>query len=165
MARLVDAEVQLAGDEGTICVNLRDRAIDYRLQLAGVLHFSSFGQNLASFVGSEPGGIAHRLEGISRLFDFQEEGFDHEFLNTGWLPEDSLGVDVDVKMPGLDSAPDPSFFQGLALGGLTVREVRFGRPLGKGPLAVAIGADQQELYGRTLAAIAYGGYLQRQCEP
>jgi hypothetical protein len=51
---------------------------------------------------------------------FQQESLHDEFLGATALRGDAFGVEVEVKMLGLDDADGPGLFQRLALGGLAV---------------------------------------------
>ena len=84
---------------------------------------------------------------------------EREFLHSTGLPEDSFGVDVEMKMARLDRAEGTGFFRGFTLRSLAVRQARIDASLGKGPLVSAVGIDQQELHRRALPAVADCGDL------
>src|ERR1019366_5158915 len=107
--------------------------------------FAALGQDNARFSCIEPGGIAVVFLGAASLADVHQESFDHVFLHAAGLPEDALGVNVDVEMAGLDDADSARFFFGFAFGGLAVREAGVGGSLGKCSLAAAVGMDPQKL--------------------
>ena len=66
--------------------------------------------------------MAHRFIGAALLVDFHQKSFDHELLHSAGLPEHTFRVNVEMKMARFDGADGTSFFGGLALGGLAVRE-------------------------------------------
>ena len=72
---------------------------------------------------------------------FHEERLDDVLLHPFRLPEDALGVKVEMEMAGFDDAHGSGFFEGLAFGSLAVREASLGCAFGKGPLAAAICVD------------------------
>src|ERR1035437_10283923 len=82
------------------------RAVDYGLEFVGVFDFPALGQDSARFSRVEPGGIAVVFLGSASLADVHQERFDHIFLHAALLPEDALGVNVDVEMTGLDCAEE-----------------------------------------------------------
>ena len=139
-------------------------AVDYRLQFARVLHFAAFGESDARLVGAQPRGIAIVFMRPTCLANLHQKGLDHVLLHTSGLPEDSLGVKVDVEVPGLDDADGACFFAGFAFGCLAVRETSVGGSLGKRPLVAAVGVYQQKLGVRVLPAVADGCDLQRESE-
>src|SRR5258708_29938770 len=78
--------------------------------------------------------MAQRFIRAAHLLDFHQEGFDDEFLHSSGLPENSLGVDVEMKVPRLDGTEGAGFFRSLTLGGLAVREAGLRGPFWEGPL-------------------------------
>ena len=106
--------------------------------------------------------MAHGLIGPALLVDFHQKSFHHKFLHAAGLPEHPFGVNVEMKVARLDGAESAGFFRGFALGGLAVREARFRRSLGEGPLISAVGVDQQELHRGAALAVTDCGHLQRQ---
>src|SRR6202040_2454888 len=117
------------------------------LELVGVFFFAALGEDDACFVCLEPGGIAVVFFGVAGLANFHQKSFYHIFLHAARLPEHSLGVNVNVKMAGLDDADGSSFFSGFAFCGLAVREAGLGGSLGECPLVAAVGMNQQEIDG------------------
>ena len=105
-----------------------------------------------------------RLQGRARSFDFEEKSLDDEFLDSGGLPEDALGMEVEVEVLEVDGAGDASFFEGLQSSGLTVREMRLGGAFGKGPLTAAAVVDQEKLDVGTATTVAHGCDLQGQSD-
>src|SRR5713226_7818235 len=138
------------------------RPVDYRLEFVRVFDFAAFGQDNARLFCVEPAGIAKVFLGTASLADFHQESLDHIFLHTACLPEDALRVNIDVEMTRLNDADGARFFLGFAFSRLAVREARFGRPLGKRPLAAAVGMDQQKLGMRIHPPVADGSDLQGQ---
>src|SRR6476660_4053917 len=99
---------------------------------------------------------------MAHMFYFHQESFDGKLLYSGRLPENSLGVGIDMKMPWLDVAVSASFFPGFALGGLTVGQVGFRSTFRESPLVPAVGIYQQEFHRSAAAAVAHCSDLQRQ---
>src|ERR1019366_890173 len=104
------------------------RAINHGLEFVGVFDFAAFGQDHARSFCIEPGGVAVVFLGTASLADVHQKSFDHVFLHAAGLPEDALGVNVDVEMAGLDDADGARFFLGFAFRGLAVREAGVGGP-------------------------------------
>ena len=82
-------------------------------------------------------------------------------LHAAWLPEDTLGVKVEVKVARFDDAPRTGLFDCLTFRGLTVGKPGLCGAFGEGPLAAAIGSYQQKFNGGAAPAIADGRNLQR----
>src|ERR1022692_3880252 len=135
----------LAGCRHAERADALERSVDYGLEFVSVFDFAALGQEHARSVSIEPGGITVVFIGSARLPDVHQEGFDDILLHASGLPEHAFGMNVNVEVSRLDEADGARFFFGFALGGLAVREARFGGSLGKCPLAAAIGVDQQKL--------------------
>jgi len=107
-----------------------DCAVDYSLELVGVFDFAALGQDHARSFCVEPGWVAVVFLGLAGLADFHEEGFDYVFLHAAGMPEDALGVDVDVEVVGLDDAGGSGFFLGLRSAAWLCERRGSGAPLG-----------------------------------
>src|SRR2546423_14386847 len=105
-----------------IKLNALERAINHRFQFVSVLYFAAFDQLPPGVFRTEPGGMPHRFVSPAKLLNFHQEGLDHILLHATGLPEHSLGMNVEMKVPRLDRAQRSGLFGGLAFGGLTVRE-------------------------------------------
>ena len=137
-------------------------AVDHGLEFVRVFYFAALGEDDACFFCIEPGGIAAVFFRVAGLANFHQKSFYHIFLHTAGLPEHSLGVNVNVKMAGLDDADGSRFFSGFAFCGPAMREARLGGSLGKCPLVAAIGMNQQKLDVRIYPPVADGSHLQGQ---
>lgn len=160
-ARSVVAQRISASRGHTHRANALERTVNYGLEFVGVFHFAALGEDNAGFVGVEPSGIAVVFFGLTRVPDFHQECFDYIFLHTPGLPEDPLGVNVDVEMAGLDDADSSRFFSGLAFGGLTMRKAGLRCTFRKRPLAAAIGMNKKKFDTRIHPPIAHSGDLKR----
>ena len=134
-------------------------AVNNSLEFASVFDFPSLGQYYPSPVGVEPGRIAESLIGPTGLLYFHQKCLDYVFLHASALPENTLGVNVNVEVTWLNDSDGASFLLGFAFGRLTVRKARFGRTFRKRPLAAAVGVDEQKLGVRVAPPVADGGYL------
>jgi len=94
---------------------------------------------------------------------FQQKCFYYELLNAPALPEHAFGMDIQLKMFGLDDADNPGLFPCLRFSGLAVRQMPFGIALGKSPFVPAVGIHQKKFDGGRPLAVAHRSYLQRQC--
>jgi hypothetical protein len=146
-------------------LNLFEGPVHDCLQFAGIFQFAAFGEDSLGILGREPGGMAHFLLRTADVLHFHEEGFDHEFLYAGRLPENPFGVNVLVKMARLDASASASFFRGFAFRRLAVGQGGSRVALGEGPFISAVRVDQKELDQRPAPVIAHGSYLQRQLKP
>src|SRR6266849_61165 len=100
--------------------DLLQRPVNDHLQFPRVPDLAPFGEDFLGFFGSAPSRIAHRLVGLPILLYFQQEGLDDKFLHSGRLPKNALGMDIEVEMPRLNAAANPSLFPCLALRSLTM---------------------------------------------
>jgi hypothetical protein len=57
-----------------------------------------------------------------QLIYFQQESFYDKLLDPGRFPEDALGVNVEMEVPGLDRSYGAGLFQRLAFGSMAVRD-------------------------------------------
>jgi hypothetical protein len=101
-------------------------AVNNSLEFASVFDFPSLGQYYPSPVGVEPGRIAESFIGPRGLLYFHQKCLDYVFLHASALPENTLGVNVNVEVTWLDDSDSASFLLGFAFGRLTVRKARFG---------------------------------------
>ena len=134
-------------------------AVNNSLEFASVFDFPSLGQYYPSPVGVEPGRIAESLIGSTDLLYFHKKCLDYVFLHASALPENTLGVNVNVEVTWLDDSDSASLLLGFAFGRLTVRKARFGGAFRERPLATAVGVDEQKLGVRVAPPVADGGYL------
>src|SRR5579864_7451411 len=148
--------------EFVVVVDTFEGAIDDGFELVKILNFSALGQAALGFGGAHPGGMAVGLVGAAHLVNLHQKSFDHKFLHATGLPEDSLGMYVQMKVARLDGADRAGFFRGFAFGGLAVGEAGIGGSLGESPLVAAVGINQKELNRRASPAIADRSDLKRQ---
>jgi hypothetical protein len=94
--------------------------VDDGAEFGCVLHLASLCQSDACIVTIEPGGVAPWFIRRLGVRYFQQESLHDEFLDATALRGDAFGVEVEVKMLGLDDADGPGLFQRLALRGLAV---------------------------------------------
>jgi hypothetical protein len=134
-------------------------AVNNSLEFASVFDFPSLGQYYPSPVGVEPGRIAESLIGPTGLLYFHQKCLDYVFLHASALPENTLGVNVNVEVTWLDDSDGAGFLLGFAFGRLTVRKARFGGAFRERPFATAVGVDEQKLRVRVTASVTNGGYL------
>src|SRR6266446_6362183 len=127
-----------------------------------VLRLAAFGEPKSRFFRTEPRGLPQSFIRSPSLTYFHQESFDHEFLHTAGLPEHTLGMNVEMKVAWLNRTQGAGFFRGFPFGRLAMGEACVGRALGEGPLAAAVGVDQQEFDRTAVSSVADGGYLQRQ---
>jgi hypothetical protein len=92
-------------------------AVDHGLEFVRVFYFAALGEDDARFFRVEPGGIAVVFFRVAGLANFHQKSFYHILLHAAGLPEHALGVNVNVKMAGLDDADGSSFFSGFAFCG------------------------------------------------
>ena len=134
-------------------------AVNNSLEFASVFDFPSLGQYYPSPVGVEPGRIAESFIGPRGLLYFHQKCLDYVFLHASALPENTLGVNVNVEVTWLDDSDGTSFLLGFAFGRLTVRKASFGCAFRERPLAAAVGVDEQKLGVRVAPTVTDGGYL------
>ena len=97
-------------------------AVDHGFEFVEVLHFTPLGETLFRFFGAHPGGPAIGLIRLAHLLNFHQESFDHEFLHSARLPENSLGMQIEMKVARLNRAERSGFFRSFAFRGLAVRD-------------------------------------------
>src|ERR1700736_2247967 len=73
-------------------LNALQGSIDNGFQFACVFHFAALSQAAASFFRTEPSGMTQHFIRTARLVDFHQKSFNHEFLHSAGLPEDSFGM-------------------------------------------------------------------------
>ena len=122
-----------------------ERAIDHRLEFAEIFHFASLGQPTFRFFRAEPGRPAVGFVRLAHLMDLHQKRLHHEFLHASGLPENALGINVEMEVTRLDRAQ-----MRRPLPPLRVRRpgyVKAERPWSpwESPLVAAIGINQKEL--------------------
>jgi len=142
-----------------------ERAVHHGLQLPRVFYFPAFGEIDASFFGVKPFGIAEIFFGTTRLSNFHQEGLHDVFLHATRLPENALGVQVDMEVPRLNHADGACLFARFAFCSLAMRKTSVGGSLGKRPLAAAVRVDQQEFRMGILPPVTHCRDLERKREP
>src|SRR5579859_5119969 len=163
--RIGGADVSGAGigpPEFVVVVDTYEGAVDNGFEFAEILHFAALGQAALGFSGAHPRGMAVGLVGAAHLVNLHQKSLDHKFLHAAGLPEDSLGMYVQMKVARLDGPAGPGFFGRFAFGGLAVGEAGIGGSLGESPLVAAVGINQKELNRRAPPAIADRSDLKRQ---
>src|SRR5215471_16642088 len=111
----------IGSPEFDVELNALQRAINDCFEFVEILHFASLGETFLGFFRSEPRRLSMALVRLAHLMYFHQKCFDHEFLHATGLPENSLGVDVEMEVTRLDGADRSRLFCSFAFRRLAVR--------------------------------------------